>query len=65
MKIFANFNYLRIEEFGKMDEGDFMFLLERDYNLSYSPLSNKIFGEPSQLFNLLVELSSVEDLTLI
>lgn len=65
MKIFIDYSYLRIDEFGKITKREFMPLLHQEHELRYDTFSHKITGRQADLYNLLVDLTFYDTIVII
>lgn len=65
MKIFINYNFLRIDDFGKITQNEFVSLLHQEQKLRYDTFSHKITGRQEDLYNLLVDLTFYDTIVII
>lgn len=65
MKIFIDYSYLRIDDFGKITQNEFVLLLQQEQELRYDTFSHKITGRQADLYNLLVDLTFYDTIVII
>lgn len=65
MKIFIGYTFLRIDDFGKIKESEFIHFLQQEHRLHYDTFSHKITGKQDDIYDLLVVLSFYDTIVLI